>query len=804
MPLDSTDLDPDGTGAQMTSKPGTEVLGEHRTLPAEPPREHSFAGRRAPLMPTLALTMTLAIACFAVVAAVLMLLTHPVVIPGLHLEQNQKQESALYAVSFFVILPLALIVVPRLADRVVARTNADALSLLAALLVATLAASILVARVLPGGGGLVGALALVGIWSIGAVALLARASQGRQLRMLAQATYLVPYMWAVAGALVLAALLAFITLSSISFLPLVLGAVAVPALLLVYTRRPDAGLPGVGRRWGLGIDAVFILLLLWAIPNLVFFTAGPVGPYNAGIIQFHHDLWLGPVNEVLAGRPLFVDIGAQYGIAPIYLLAGWFQLAPIGYGTLGFLDGVLFALFFAAGYCLLRIAGASRLLAAGALAFAVIVLVYNLGFSVGSLPQHGPLRFGLPIALIVAAAVEARWPRRARGAWVTQLFVVGLSSVWALEAFAYTVFTFAAIVCFRAWLRSGPGRLAWLARQAGLALAACVAAQLIFTAATLAFTGEVPDYVWYLGFLHAFLFGELAEITYDFSPWSGGLAVGTAYAASAAAFVLLVTRRRDIVEREPTALVALCGTTAYGIALFTYFVDRSPDQVLPYVSLPLVLAGALWLSLLLRQGLVRSRSVRLGGLAFTLSLGMLLLSVSWSSIGSRFDQSPLGLVVPPGESLGRALHGLWHPPPLDPNAPEGERLLDLYMPGERRVTIVTSPDLALEILLRSGRSNQLAFSDPLEDSFVPSRSLPANARAVAELRPGNRLLLQEPGLKAFDVLKTQPSRDVLHNPVGNVALIPEQEWVLQRIGERFDLRVIHREQGFVVAELVNR
>jgi hypothetical protein len=790
----------------MTTKAsGTDTprqRGAPYTRPAGPPS----VAPRAPLGPTLALTMTLAVACFAVAIAVVMLLTTPVKLPAFHTQENQRAESTLYVLAFAVILPLALILVPRLADRIAVRTNADVVSLLAALLVATLAASILITRVLPGGGGVVEALAVVGIWSVGAAALLARARQGRLWRKLLGATHLVPYLWVLAGALVLAALLAFTHLGSISPLPLVLGAVAVPAGLRIYARRSDAGLPGVPRRWGFAIEAAIVVVLLLAIPNLVIFGPVPaLGFFTNSVIQFHHDLWLGPVNEVLAGRPLLVGTGAQYGIAPIYLLAGWFQLAPIGYGTLGFLDGILFTLFFAAGYCLLRIAGTTRLLAAGALAFAVIVLVWNMQFSVGSLPQHGPLRFGLPMFLFLAAVVEARWPRRRRGAWGTQLIVVGLASIWAFEAFVYTLFTFAAIVCFQAWIRRGPGRLAWLARRVALAGAACVAAHLIFIAATLVFTGELPDYGWYLGFLHAFLLSKLAEITYDFSPWSGGLAVGAAYAASAAAFVLLVRRRRDIVERERATLVALCGTTAYGIALFTYFVDRSPDHVLPYVSLPALLAGTLWLSLLLRPGMVESRSARLGGLAFSLSLATLLLSVAWSSIGDRFDQSALAHVIPGGESLRGALHRLWHPPPLDPRAPEGERLLDTYMPGQRRVTIVTSPDLATEIVIRSGRSNQLAFSDPLEDSFVGSRSLPALRRTVAELPPGERILLQDTGLKTFAALKRQPSRDVLVNPTPGSALIPLQEWVLQRIGQRFDLRVIHRDkQGFVVAKLVSR
>ena len=74
------------------------------------------------------------------------------------------------------------------------------------------------------------------------------------------------------------------------------------------------------------------------------------------------------------------------------------------------------ALLFAAGYCVLRLAGTSRLLATGALALGVVVLIYNLAYSVGFLPQRGPLRFGLPMALILAATAGERWPQRERAA----------------------------------------------------------------------------------------------------------------------------------------------------------------------------------------------------------------------------------------------------------------------------------------------------------------------------------------------------------------------------------------------------
>ncbi len=806
--LDSTDLDPDRTGLMTTNPSGTDTLHQPGAPSAQP--TPSTTVPRAPLGPTLALTVTLGIACFAVVVAVVVLLVAPKPVGGLPLAQRQDAETALYFAGFALILPVALIAVPRLADAIAAGPNAGALSLLVAFLAATMTASLIVARVLPGASA-IDVLGVLGIWWAGAVALLVRARQERPWAPLLRVVHLAPFAWVLAGALALGTLLAFTSLGSISPVPLALGAIAVPAGLAGYRRRGVVRLPRLPRGWGLSIDAAIVVVLLLAIPDLVIFrpegaASDPLAAFKASVIQFHQDFLLGPANQVLAGDAVLVHTASQYGVAPLYLLTGWFQLVPIGYGTLGFLDGILYALLFAAGYCVLRLAGTSRLLAAGTLALAVIALLYNLLYPVGGLLQHGPLRFGLPMVVILAATVEARWPRHSRGARATQLLVVGLSAIWALEAFAYTVVTFAGIVCFQAWSRPGPGRLRWLARRAALALAACVAAHLIFAAATLAFAGQLPDWGQYFAYLHVLLVGKLADITYDFSPWSPGLPVGAAYAASAAAFVLVVGRSREIVERERTSLTALAGITAYGIALFTYFVNRSADDILPYVSFPAILAGTLWLSLLLRGALVESRSVRLGGLAFALSLAVLLLSTAWSSIGERFPQTALAHALPGDGSLGGAMTRLWHPPPIDPRAPQGEYLLDRYMPGERRVPILVSSDLGTEILMRSGRANELPFGDPVEDFFVGSPHPPAIHRAVAELESGDRLLMQGSGLQILAALKRQPSRDLLTNPVSVPdTLTLEQEEILIRIGERFKLRVIHQDrQRFVVVTLEPR
>ena len=150
-------------------------------------------------------------------------------------------------------------------------------------------------------------------------------------------------------------------------------------------------------------------------------------------------------------------------------------------------------------------------------------MIYNLVFPVGALPaQHGPLRFGLPMLVVLGAVAELRSPRYAGAALAAQLATVGVASIWALEGLVYTLATFAAVVCFRAWTAGTAGRLRWAVRRGLLALAACLVAHLLLNAATLVFAGELPDYGWYLAYLRTFLLGEVGQVTYDFARWSPG------------------------------------------------------------------------------------------------------------------------------------------------------------------------------------------------------------------------------------------------------------------------------------------
>ena len=74
---------------------------------------------------------------------------------------------------------------------------------------------------------------------------------------------------------------------------------------------------------------------------------------------------------------------------------------------------------------------------------------------------HGTFRFGLPMSMGIGAVCETRWPPRALPTRSCSSSPVALASVWALEAFAYTLLTILAVIAVRVWrLPTGTRRTA--------------------------------------------------------------------------------------------------------------------------------------------------------------------------------------------------------------------------------------------------------------------------------------------------------------------------------------------------------
>ncbi len=778
--------------------------------PADTP-EQSDGALRAGYAASAALTVMLALDACVLLASAVLLIVHPD-LTGLRAfaavvnQQNQSGKTVVYLLSFFVILPLALVGSPRVADKIASGPNRGSLNGLVVGLGVSLGGVIVLTRLsasLPWGDGLGVLLAGFAAWGAVAVAVLRRALAPRPWPALARLDGLRARAAVVCTTTLLAVVLCFTNLRALNAAVLAVGMLGVLAVVLLTDKLTFAG---PRRGLGTAVDVVVVVLLLLAIPDTVIFRTSSAIPnsfFEPGIVQFQQDWILGPANQLLGGGALLVNVPvSQYGVGMLYFLSAWFHIAPIGYGTFGFLDGVLTAMFYAAGYGVLRLASVPRVAAIAAMAVAVVALIYDMRYPVGALPEQGPLRFGLPIALIVPLVATTRWPRHARAWRGVALAVLGLSSIWALEAFAYTVITFIAMTAALVWLEHAGNRRRVAIRQALLGLGACVVAHVVLAIGTLIATGRLPVWSRYLAYLHALLLGgKEGSITYGFARWSPGLALGAACLASAAAIVLLAARVPELVKRERGAFVALAGTTAYSIAMFSYADNRSSTYLLLYIAMPMILAATLWVRLLMGLG-AASAGARLGGLALALSLVVLMISAAWPSVGDRFLRSALAHAYP-GGGLRAAVHRLWHPPPIDPRAPEGQRLLARYLPRERPLVVLpAAQDLAIEILMRSHRSNGFFIGDGYMDSFVPPAWKGVLDRQISRLAAGDRVLIDRTALRVLTALRERPF-DPLTHPIGGGA--SQEEWILQEIERRFELRVVAADrQGFVVAELAPR
>ncbi len=758
---------------------------------------------RAPLFAAVALAVVLAAAGWGLVLGLVMVLDRPTPLPAPFPPQNQDAETLVLLLAYVVVLPAALLAGNRLADAAAGRVGVGALSVLVAGLVVTLVGGLVLVRA----AGVVGApdgvrtvLVVAVAWSLAAAAVLVRACRAPPWRALERLAVHGTGAWALAAVAIPVAVACFAPVRSISPVGLAVGALV--ALVAVAADR-RMRLP---RAWRIVLELLAVVLLLLAVPDLRIFrpedAPGSVAiSLETSIIRFHQNFLLGPASEVLHGGAMLVDTASQYGVGSIYLVAGWFRLLPIGYGTFGLLDAVLTTLWFGAGYVVVRAAGASRAVALPALGLAVVTMVFALAYPVGALPQYGPLRFGMPMAVLLAVVVAHRWPGASRVARVGALVVIGVSAIFSLEALVYTAVVYAAVLVTEACLRPRPGRVRWLVVQGAWAVLAGVVAHVLFASLTLAATGRLPAWGQYLDYLHVFLAGKIGNLTYDVPRWSAGVPIGAAYLASAATVVELVRRRHPLVAREPTALIALAGLTVYGVALLSYWDNRSLTHILQHVAFPVLLLAVVWLGVL-RRDRTLPREARIGGFAVAVAIGLLALAVAWPSVGDRFGRSALAHVVPGGPSLGGALRRLRHPPPMDAAAASGQQVLTRYLPGEQRSLVMTAPDVGLEILVRSGRVNRLFLGDPQETSFVAGERLPDLRRQLASLRPGERMLLDASGLAALRALAAFPTADPLKLPLAGIA--PLQVWALRQISRRFRLRTVARAQGFTVVALTSR
>ena len=742
--------------------------------------------------------MVLALAAAALAGGVFLVLAPALLalMPGADIppfgEQHQDAESLIYLLAFAVILPASAWAALRFEGY---SGDPSRFETAAAVSIGSLAACLVAIRLLVEAGldqpvatALAGLLCL----AVSAVVFLRPGPPDLSARPV----------WTAALVMILAAAATVVSWGSLDK-SVLLAATALGLLTLALVQgRPGSVTPPA---WaGRVFDLAVVLLVLLAVPDTMIVypeaaATDPTAALDTRVLQFHQNLFLGATTQVLEGQGMLVGTVSQYGVASIYLIAAFFELVPISHGTLGFLDGILTALCFAAGYVTLRMAGTSRALAASTLLVGVLALAWGSAYPQGSLLQHGAIRFGMPMLLVPLAVAAGLRPQHARPFRIACLAVVGLSSIWALESFLYVSVTWAGIVLV-SLVRVEPGRR-WraLGREALLTLGSMVAFQIGFALLTLVAFGSLPDWGAYLTYLREFLLGDIGDLTYDFAPFSPGLAVAFAYLASAAGVIALAVR--GVLRDRPATLIALAALTAYGIALFSYFDNRSLWHILSYVSLPAVLLAGLWLELAFERSSGFGRFARSAvGVAAVLGAAV-LVAVAWPTSRDRAPDSVLAVALPGGATPGERWQRLKHPPELVPGAEEGRRLIEEHFPEGGEAAVVTAPDLDVNILVRSGRANALGITDSKEASWVPGPHLEELTRRVDGFEPGRLMLVDAAALEAWRALRADPDADAarIAEEAGITSIGVE---ALRLIAERFRLVTVERgADGLAVVRL---
>ena len=551
---------------------------------------------------------------------------------------------------------------------------------------------------------------------------------------------------------------------------------AVPVALVLAALATRIGRPW--RTFAL-VDAVAALLIAGTILDVFFWGVDYTGN--------NHNFFLGPVNEVLHGRTMLVDVFSQYGVGDIYFLAGAFSLIPIGYGTFALMLSVLTILEFFAIYAIVRVAGRSQPVAVLASAVAVVFVLYGENFAAFDVfPSTGPLRFGLSIVVILLETLAARASGGGRRLQLVSAAVTGLASVWSFEAFGYAVGAYFAVAA----LELVAGRMPWrrVVRLRLLPLFAfTLVTQILFTVGTRTASGSWPAWGTYLELVRLYSvkgFGALPV-----TPWSPGLLLGGVLFASALLVSLFAIHKPALVEERRQLFVAIAASTGCGILSFTYFIGRSHPNNLHHIAPPPIVACSLWLCLLV-QSVDLPQALRFSLVAVAVWAGFMLVDGSRGELNAKWGHSALGTLLAGGPSaLANRVDFLASRPPVDSRADEAVDLLDRFDPGKSRSLVLVAPELTTEILLRADRGNAIPTSTPGQDILSPQATSLA-LDAISKL-PVRTVMLADSGYL---------SETPYSNPAPTLT-----ELLVWQVWRWFDVRTLTRtSDGLTVSRLTKR
>ena len=469
--------------------------------------------------------------------------------------------------------------------------------------------------------------------------------------------------------------------------------------------------------------------------------------FNASYLfdQHHYNFYLGPVNDLLHGKSLLVDINCQYGVLPIYLLAALFKadLFPFTYrGFSCILSLLLIAQYFLI-YILLR-----GILKSTAIPILTLLLILAVNFfSQAShavlYPSIGPLRFGLAYLLLGAALLRTRYPHRQKLTLTLESGIVGIASIWSVETFFYVAATYTGMVLYESLLQATDmGRfLTHLGRRLVWTASLIAGAHAALTLDILFRSGQWPHWDYYLDYIALYSTNEFGTLPID--PWSPWALISAVYFVSLLALTYRIIVLRDSKRNDPHPIVV--GMTFFGIAQFTYYLGRSHPNALFHISIPTLLLISYWLTRS-GDGTLRIPTGFRSSLAYcvyAVLIGTFFLSLP--DIEKKWEQTAVYHIAHGGQKD----LSLWSIPPISIEVGDALRLLEKHAKDKERVVLFIHPEYTTEVLMLSEKVSVFPMSNPTQDNLLES----AKKRALDfdhGLRPGDVFFLSNGKNKSID------------------------------------------------------
>jgi hypothetical protein len=507
------------------------------------------------------------------------------------------------------------------------------------------------------------------------------------------------------------------------------------------------------------VDGAVLVVVILAIAQL-----SPIEEIRTSNMNY----FLGPTNDVLNGRPMLVDTYSQYGVGVFYALAALFTLIPIGYGTYTLVLAAATVGVFVSLYLILRMALRSQVLAIAGVVSATFVYLYSIGlWQYSDFPSTGPMRFGLPWLVTLAAVAAAATTRSRRRTVLTGcvLILVAVAATWSAETGMYTLGCAVAVALVDGFSREGTprARLSATLRAVAIVVGAAIGGWLLLNLATLVFAGQLPNWGPYIALLKLYTVSGFGLL--PIGAWSQGMGVAAIYSVAAVFVTGMLALSPETVRSHLPAFRALAGVTVMGALEFTYFLGRAAPSNLIHVSAPAVTVLFLLLGTL--GTLLGERTPRITAAAGLGLLACLVFAGANPYLKFKFDGTALGELINGHPSTFTAIDRLASNPVSDSTAASVAHLLDSPSLIHRKIAVIAYPIVESEALIRADRANDIESTNPCQSSL----SQTAPERVLNEVR-------------AFPV----GGRVIVYSDDGQQQLVPLQGYELKLLQERFRLR----------------